>query len=216
MYPSHMREFEVLRTPGGFTHAAATIPNLEQWSDADRFEPITEPLVGGNLTNTYRLQGPALDLPPARGLLFVGDAVATLNPMAGRYLALALAHVQHLLTVLDDPAADLLDASLSLDVWAERHIRPWYLDHVRWDRTLLGRFSGRDLDLTEPIPSDVICAAVAVDPSIGPLVGQYLGMVAGPDVLDPAQARVRDLLRSGWRPAPVGPTVEELTASVTA
>lgn len=213
-YPSHVREFDILRTSSGFDRAAAAIPNLAPWSDPYRFEPITEPLVGGHLTNTYRLQGPALDLPPARGVLFVGDAVATLNPMAGRYLALAFPQVQHLLAVLDDPTKDLVDASLALDLWAEQHIRPWFLDHVEWDGTLLRRFAGGELDLDQPIPSDVICAAAAADPSIGPLVGQYLGMVAGPDVLDPARDRVLALLRAGWRPQPVGPTVEEFTAPV--
>jgi 2-polyprenyl-6-methoxyphenol hydroxylase-like FAD-dependent oxidoreductase len=210
-YPSRAPEFEVLRTPAGFARAAAAVPGLAPWTDPGRFAPITEPLVGGNLTNTYRTQGPALGLPPARGLLFVGDRVATLNPQAGRYLALALPQVQHLLAVLDDPGSDFVDASLALDLWAEERIRPWYLDHVRWDRALLRRFAGADLDLAQPIPSDVICAAAAVDPSITPLAGQYNGMIAGPEVLDPARERVLALLRSGWRPAQQGPSAAELT-----
>jgi 2-polyprenyl-6-methoxyphenol hydroxylase-like FAD-dependent oxidoreductase len=211
-FPTSASDTALLRTEAGFDRAAAAVPNLAPWADPDRFEPITGPLVGGNLTNTYRLQGPALGLPPARGLLFVGDAVATLNPVAGRYLSLALPHVQHLLAVLDDPTKDVFDASLALDLWAEENIRPWYLDHVRWDRTMLHRFAGGRLDLTEPIPSDVICAAAAVDPSIAPLAGQYVGMTAGPDVLDPAQGRVRALLQQGWQPPTVGPALADLAA----
>ncbi|GAA3811138.1 FAD-dependent oxidoreductase [Nocardioides panacisoli] len=205
-YPSHDPAFGALRTEGGFATASHLIPNLRNWTDPDVFEPVTDVLVGGHLTNTYRLQGPALGLPPATGLVFVGDAVLTTNPAAGRNLALLIPQVRHLLASLDDPEQDLDDASLALDSWAEQHLRPWYLDHVRWDRTLLERFDGRDIDLAERIPSDVICAAAEVDESLRPYVGMYLGMGAGPDVLDAAEPRVRELLGEGWRPRTPGPT----------
>jgi len=215
-YPSNAAEFAALRTTAGFERAVAAIPALAAFVDDDRFAPITDVLVGGNLTNTYRLQGPALGRPPARGLFFLGDAVATLNPAAGRYLALALPHAQQLVAALDGPDPDLDGASRRLDDWAEANIRPWFEDHVRWDRSLLRRFAGEGLDLTEPIPSDVICAAVAVEPSLAPLVGPYLGMLAPPSVLDAAQERVRALLAQGWRPPLTGPTAADITALVSA
>ena len=162
-------------------------PEPDPLTYPDRFEPITDALVGGHLTNTYRLQGPALGLPPATGLYFVGDAVMTTNPAACRNLALLLPHVQHFLASLDDPQQDLHDASLALDAWSEQHLRPWYLDHAHWDRTLLRRFAGEDLDLTDRIPSDVICAAIEVDDSLKPYVGMYSGMVAGPEILEPVE-----------------------------
>lgn len=215
-FPTSARDTTLLRTEAGFDRAAAAVPNLAPWADPVRFEPLTGPLVGAHLTNTYRLQGPALGLPPAHGLLFLGDAVATMNPLAGRYLSLALPQVLHLLAVLDDPTNDLFDASLGLDLWAEQNIRPWYLDHVRWDRTMLHRFAGGRIDVAEPIPSDVICAAAAVDPSIAPLAGQYSAMTAGPAVLAPAEQRVRDLLRQGWQPPSVGPRLAEIGGVVPA
>jgi 2-polyprenyl-6-methoxyphenol hydroxylase-like FAD-dependent oxidoreductase len=175
-YPAATLEFAALRTNAGFDRAVAAIPALAPFCDSERFAPLTDVLVGGNLTNTYRLQGPALGLPPARGLFFLGDAIATFNPIAGRYLGLALQHAQQLLAALDEPGQDVVDR----------------------------------------IPSDVICAAAAVDPSIRPFVGMYLGMVAGPDVLDPAEGRVRALLEGGWRPALVGPTAAELTTLIAA
>lgn len=213
-YPSRDPAFDALRTTAGFDVATSLIPNLAHWTDPTAFEPLTDALVGGHLTNTYRLQGPALGLPPATGLFFVGDAVMTTNPAAGRNLALLLPHVRHFLESLDDPEQDLDDASLALDSWAEQHLRPWYLDHVRWDRTLLRRFEGHDVDLVEPIPSDVICAAAEVDESLKPYVGMYLGMVAGPDVLAGAEPRVRELLAEGWRPATPGPTRSELAEAL--
>jgi len=215
-YPSAAAEFSALRTNAGFDRAAAAIPALAPFTEDVRFAPITDVLVGGNLTNTYRLQGPALGRPPAHGLFFLGDAVATLNPAAGRYLGLALPHAQQLIGALDEPEVDLDGASRRLDVWAEKNIRPWFEDHVEWDRSLLRRFVGEDLDLDEHIPSDVICAAAGVDPSLFPLVGPYLGMLAPPAVLDAAQDRVRALLAQGWRPTIVGPTAADITALVSA
>lgn len=214
-YPSAAEEFATLRTNQGQDRACRVIPNLTSWTDPEHFEPITDALVGGHLTNTYRLQGPALGLPPARGLYFVGDAVMTTNPAAGRNLALLLPHVQHFLASLDDLAQDLDDASLALDAWAEQHLRPWYLDHVRWDRTLLRRFAGEDIDLTERIPSDVIVAAAEVDESLKPYAGMYGGMVAGPEILDAAEPRVRVLLAEGWRPNTPGPVRAELAEVMT-
>lgn len=213
-YPSHDAAFGALRTEGGFATAAHLIPNLTRWTDPDAFEPVTDVLVGGHLTNTYRLQGPALGLPPATGLFFVGDAVLTTNPAAGRNLALLIPHVRHLLGSLDDPEQDLDDASLALDSWAEQHLRPWYLDHVRWDQTLIERFEGHDIDLDERIPSDVICAAAEVEESLHPYVGMYFGMVTGPDILDAAEPRVRELLTEGWRPSTPGPTRSELAEAL--
>jgi 2-polyprenyl-6-methoxyphenol hydroxylase-like FAD-dependent oxidoreductase len=213
-YPSDAEEFAVLRTNAGQQRACEVIPNLVPWTDPERFEPITDALVGGRLTNTYRHQGPALGLPPARGLYFVGDAVMTTNPAAGRNLALLLPHVQHFLASLDDPEQDLDDASLALDAWAEQHLRPWYLDHAHWDRTLLRRFAGHDLDLEDRIPSDVICAAAEVDESLRPYAGMYGGMVTGPDILDAAEPRVRELLAEGWRPKTPGPTGAELAEAM--
>jgi 2-polyprenyl-6-methoxyphenol hydroxylase-like FAD-dependent oxidoreductase len=215
-YPTHAEEFASLRTNAGLERAARLIPVLAPWTVPDRFDPISDALVGGHLTNTYRLQGSALGLPPARGLYFVGDAVMTTNPAAGRNLALLLPHVQHFLASLDDPEQDLDDASLALDAWAEQHLRPWYRDHAHWDRTLLSRFAGEDIDLADRIPSDVICAASDVDDSIKPNVGMYSGMTTGPEILDPVEDRVRELLRDGWRPKLPGPTGAELAEAMRA
>jgi 2-polyprenyl-6-methoxyphenol hydroxylase-like FAD-dependent oxidoreductase len=214
-YPLQADEFRTLRTEAGFERAARAIPNLAPWVEPGRFEPITNVMVGGNLTNTYRRQGPALGVPPARGLFFVGDTVLTTNPAGGRNVALLLGQVQHLLGVLDDPGRSLVDASLALDTWAEQNLRPWFLDHVHKDRTQLERFAGRDIDLDERIPSDVICAAAEVDESLRPIVGIYQGMLAGPEVLNAAEGTVRALLEQGWRPTMHGPTGAELAALLT-
>jgi hypothetical protein len=44
----------------------------------------------------------------------------------------------------------------------------------------------------------------------------YSGMVAGPDILDAAEPRVRELLAEGWRPKAPGPTGPELAEAMRA
>ena len=62
-YPSNAEELATLRTNDGQDRACRIIPNLNPWTNPNRFEPFTDALIGGHLTNTYRLQGPASDSP---------------------------------------------------------------------------------------------------------------------------------------------------------
>ena|SRR6476660_6710610 len=81
---------------------------------------------------------------------------------------------------------------------------------------MLRRWAGADVDLTKPLPSDLIVAAAAADPSLMPLVGPYLGMRALPASLDPLQPRVRQIYADGWRPpVPEGPTRDQLVQMIT-
>jgi hypothetical protein len=119
-------------------------------------------------------------------------------------------------TLLELMAGDRHGAAAQLDEWCAQNIKPWYRDHVYWDATLLRRFRGEDLDVDAQIPSDVICAAGEVDPSLAPMVMAYQAMFGTPDVLRPAQERVREILRTGWRPALAdGPSRDELAAVIT-
>lgn len=208
--PSDAAELATLRTAGGFTRAVSAVPHTARWADPAAHEAITEVQVGGNLTNTYRLQGPALGLPPAAGLYYLGDSVCTLNPANGRSLAL---HVPHAKFFLDQVGGDPTDVSLALDQWAEEHIRPWWADHVLTDASLLRRFHGEHVSPDEPLPSDVIAAAAAVHPEWMPIVGPFGGMLAGPDVLDQLREPVAQMLRDGWTPPVEGPSRAELAGT---
>ena len=96
------------------------------------------------------------------------------------------------------------------------HIKPWFDNHVYWDADLIRRWSGQDVDLTRPLPPDLIMAAGQADPEIAKAAGPYQAMLAPPSSLDAVQARARDIYAAGWRPpAPVGPTRDELAALVT-
>jgi hypothetical protein len=90
-------------------------------------------------------------------------------------------------------------------------------DHVHWDAELIRRWSGHDVDLTRPLPSDLIVAAAQADPGMLTVVGPYLAMLTPPASLGAVQARAREIYASGWRPPiPPGPSREELAALVTA
>jgi flavin-dependent dehydrogenase len=148
------------------------------------------------------------------GLVFVGDAVCTTNPAAGRGISLGLRQARALGHLIADGVDDL---AARFEAWCDENIRPWYEDHVYWDATLLRRFRGADLDLDARIPSDVICAAAEVDPEILPAARAYLGMLTGPAVLRPVEERARAVLRTGWRPRLAdGPTGAELAAAIAA
>jgi 2-polyprenyl-6-methoxyphenol hydroxylase-like FAD-dependent oxidoreductase len=202
---SEDEELAQLRHPAAYEAAVAAIPHLAEWTEPGRFEPCTEVMPGGGLSNTFR--GQARDI---TGLYFVGDSVSTTNPAAGRGVSLGLLQAQALHGML---AHDRHGAAGELGQWCEQNIRPWYDDHVYWDATLLRRWRGEDLDLDAPIPSDVICAAGEVDPSLASMIMPYLAMIATPAVLQPAQERVREILRTGWRPRLAdGPSRDDLAA----
>lgn len=211
--PSDAGEIAALRDDEAFLRAVRAIPHTAPWADADAHEPITPVHVGTNLTNTYRLQGPALGLPPARGLVFLGDSVCTLNPANGRSLALHVPHAKVFLDHLPGVGDDATDLSLLLDQWAEEHIRPWWADHVLTDGSLLRRFHGEPLSADEPLPSDVIFAAGEVHPEWMPIIGPCAGMHAGPAVIDQLREPVAQMLREGWRPPVEGPRLPELVAA---
>jgi len=200
-----------LRLNDCFDAAAASIPNLAPWTDPERFEPITDVLAGGGLTNTYRGQLDEEGRVPLSGLFFVGDTVSTTNPAAGRGVSLGLSQANLLMDLLTENGKSHDDVTQRFDLWCTDNIKPWYEDHVYWDMTLLRRFAGEDIDIEGRIAGDVICAAAAVDPSIMSAAGPYMGMLACPSILTTVEERARAVLRTGWRPPyATGPDRDEV------
>ena len=199
-----------------FQQVAAATPNLAPWIDPDRFVPITDVRAGSNLINRYRGQRSATGT-VTPGVLFVGDAVCTTNPAAGRGVALGMQQARQLVTLLEEDRV-AADAAAAFDDWCHVYLRPWFDDHVHWDAAELARFRGEDLDLEARIPSDIVCACAQIDPTIMAAAGPYLGMLAGPSVLDQVQDKALAVLRTGWRPpyaeAPKREQIAELSLAV--
>jgi 2-polyprenyl-6-methoxyphenol hydroxylase-like FAD-dependent oxidoreductase len=206
--------FVGLRDTAVFDRVAAHIPNLAPWVDPARYEPITDPMPGGGLANTYQSVLDEAGRCALPGLLFVGDAVLTTNPQAGRGISTGFAQARTLLRLLARET-DLASVAVEFDAWATTNLRPWFDDHVYWDATLLRRWAGADIELDARIPSDVVSAAAEVDPAITPAAMAYNSMTALPGVLDPFQERARAVLRTGWRPPiAAGPSRADLARLV--
>jgi flavin-dependent dehydrogenase len=205
------RGLAALRTEAAFEAAVRAIPALAGWVAPGRARPITPVLPGGRLYNSYRGQLNDAGRVALDGLIYAGDSVCTTNPAAGRGVTTSLLQAQHLIRLLEEHGRDFTSCSLAFDHWCARHIKPWFDDHVRWDTDLIRRWSGQDVDLTRPLPSDLIIAAAAADPELVNVVGPFLAMLTLPGSLDTVQARAREIYVSGWRPpVPDGPSREEL------
>ena len=200
-----------LRDDAVFKAAVRAIPLLAEWVDPDRSLPISTVLTGGRLYNGYRGQLDASGRPVISGMISVGDAVCTTTPLAGRGVALSFIQAQQLLRDLHDHPGDFHSATLQFDSWCERHIRPWFDDHRDADAERVRRWSGADVDLTRPLPSDLVVAAAEGDPGLSDVVGPYSRMDALPASLAAIEPRARALYAGGWRPRlPDGPSHDEL------
>ncbi len=209
------RSFTGLREVAAFEAAAAAVPLLAAWTDPERAAPITGVLPGGRLYNSYCGQLDERGAVPLPGLVFVGDAVCTTNPSAGRGVATSLMQARQLLALLDEDATDPESCTRAFDAWCAGAIRPWFDDHVTCDAGLAARWAGADVDLDRPLPADLIGAAVEVEPSLMRVVGPYQAMQALPGTLAEVEPRVHEIYAGGWRPpVPAGPTRAELAELV--
>jgi 2-polyprenyl-6-methoxyphenol hydroxylase-like FAD-dependent oxidoreductase len=208
--PTADAELKTLRFDAAFDAACRAIPALAEWTDPARAEPTSGVFVGGALRNVYRRQ---VDVP---GLVAVGDVVATTTPTRGRGIAMACMQVRALLGLLD-AGADPCTVAQPFGAWCDDEIEPWVVDHIAIDGGMARRWQGEDLDLSGPLTSDLIAAAVEADPRIEPFSTGYFTMTALPETLRPAEPFARAVYDGGWRsPYSPGPTRDELVAVIEA
>jgi 2-polyprenyl-6-methoxyphenol hydroxylase-like FAD-dependent oxidoreductase len=211
------RPLAALRTRAAFDAATRAVPALAAWTDPGRSRPITPVLPGGRLYNSYQGQLNGAGRVALDGLIYAGDSVCTTNPAAGRGVTTSLQQARQLIGLLGEHGRDFTSCSVAFDHWCAGHIKPWFDDHVYWDADLIRRWSGQDVDLTRPLPPDLIMAAAQADPEIAKAAGPYQAMLALPSSLDAVQARAQDIYATGWHPPkPPGPTRDELADLVTA
>lgn len=202
--PTQDAALKGLRVETAFDAALRAIPALAEWTEPDRAHPTSGVLVGGALRNVYRRQA------GTPGLVAVGDAVATTTPTRGRGIAMAFTQVSALLALLDG-GADPVTVAEPFGAWCQANVEPWVADHIAIDGGMVRRWQGEDLDLSTPLTSDLIAAAVDADPRIGPYAGGYFAMTALPETLRPAEPLARAVYEGGWRsPYAPGPTRAEL------
>jgi 2-polyprenyl-6-methoxyphenol hydroxylase-like FAD-dependent oxidoreductase len=205
-----------LRHDAVFEAAVSAIPALADWIDPNRSVPMTPVLPGGRLYNRYRGQLDDSGQPALTGLISVGDSVCTTTPLAGRGVALAFMQAREMVRLLEHDVRDISSVTTEFDAWCTQHIEPWFTDHRYVDTERVRRWSGEDVDLRRPLPSDLIVAAADADPRLNDIVGPYVTMDAPPVSLAPAELRAREIYATGWRPRPaVGPTLDELRSVVS-
>jgi hypothetical protein len=167
-------------------------------------------MAGGALRNTYHQQR---GLP---GLVAVGDAVTTTAPTAGRGVAMAFLQVDQMLRLLD-AGADVATVAEPFGAWSDEQMLPWVLDHVTMDEAAAQRWQGHDVDLTRPLPSDLVVAAAEVEPRLSELTMPYVSMAALPSSLATAEPLARAVYESGWRPPHAeGPSRDRLVELIRA
>jgi hypothetical protein len=149
------------------------------------------------------------------GLVFVGDAVATTTPTFGRGVTTTLLQAQRLLQLIDEHDTDAAAVGESFDAWCTEQIKPWVDDHVHMDEATRRRWAGEEIDLSQPLPSDLILAAAEKDRSLFGATFGYMTMSALPASLRDIEPGARALYDTGWRPpfAP-GPTRDELAGLI--
>jgi 2-polyprenyl-6-methoxyphenol hydroxylase-like FAD-dependent oxidoreductase len=217
MRQSHDQELKGLRHDAGYDAACAAIPGLAAWTDPDRAEPLASVFPGGSLLNHYRGQRRTDGQPLLSGLVVVGDAVATTTPNFGRGVTMAFMQCERLLAGLETHERDLDALRDAFDAWCDAVIAPWVRDHITIDTARLGRWRGEDVDLSQPLPSDLVLAAATQDPGIAAGLMPYVTMAGGARALDPVRPAAKRVYESGWRPAySEGPTRDELVRIVSA
>ena len=202
--PTADAALKALRFEAAFEAACRAIPALAEWTDPARARPTSNVLVGGALRNVYHRPT------STPGLVAAGDSVATTTPTRGRGIAMAYLQVAALLALLDD-GTDHSTVGEAFGAWCDRNIEPWVADHIAIDGGTVRRWHGEDLDLSRPLTSDLIAAAVEADPRIGQHAAGYFAMTALPETLRPAEPLARAVYQTGWRPAYApGPTRDQL------
>lgn len=137
--------------------------------------------------------------------------MATTTPTFGRGITTTLLQAQQLLRLIDEHGTDTGAIGESFDAWCTEQIKPWVDDHVQMDEATQRRWAGQDVDLSQPLPSDLILAAAEADPAIRVAISGYLAMTALPSSLRAVEPRARALYTNGWRPRLAqGPSRNEL------
>ena len=206
--PTADPELKALRFEPAFDAACRALPAVSDWVSPARARSTSRVMVGGALRNVYR---PQLGVP---GLVAVGDSVATTTPTRGRGIAMACLQLRGLLDLLDG-GADPVTVAEPFGAWCDQQVQPWVVDHVAIDTGAVRRWQGEEVDLSQPLTTDLVAAAAAADPRIMEHAGGYFSMTALPATLAPAEPLARAVFESGWRPPyAAGPTRDELVAII--
>ena len=204
------KELAALRHETVWDAVVPQIPAVAEWIGSERSSVMGPPSAGNAGRNTYRRQPHEVT-----GLLAIGDAVCTTNPMGARGISLGIASAVAAANVITEHNPERWAPELEL--WSETNVRPWFDDQVEADAAMLRRWAGEPIDLTRRLPVDIVAATAEADPEIMRAVGPYNLMATTSAGLGPIRERAREVLATGWRPtSPDSPSRSELAELVRA
>jgi 2-polyprenyl-6-methoxyphenol hydroxylase-like FAD-dependent oxidoreductase len=144
MAPPRCTELRVLRHAWAFEAVAASIPMLAPWVDPANATPLTDPKVMAGHTNVRR--HPVVDGEPlALGVLAVGDALCTTNPMYGWGASLALTYAFAAVDAVVAHHDDLHAMALVYDAAVAPEADDAFRESAAADRTRLYRQRGEEV-----------------------------------------------------------------------
>jgi flavin-dependent dehydrogenase len=216
-------ELKAAHTTDGFERALARIPNVADWVDPERSEPLGPAVPMAGIHNMLTL------VSGISGLVAIGDAVCTTDPSFGRGAAIALAAAFELGDAVADSAGDVDAIGERYDAWFVSEVLPWHADAVRSDRgrtamweaaiaSSRATLSGDPPQAPRSPPSPegslppVHPSAVAAAGLTGPDVEVWRAFVAYAGLLAPPASlmtediveRVRRMTAEGWTPPDPG------------
>jgi len=143
--PPGDQELKILRHAAAFDAAAATMPALHSWTNADTATPITGVLPMGSLQNTLRsfVDG----RPPTIGLISVGDALVHTDPVFALGLSFGLVQAGELVAALEEHGSDLESVALAFDAAVRGSIAERYENARAVDELRLRAWQGEAVDV---------------------------------------------------------------------
>ena len=147
-----------IRVPELFTAFASSVPLSAAWLAVG--DPNTPVTTMARIENRHR-SFVDVDGPIVAGLVAVGDAALHTNPTLGRGISLALAHAQHLASVMAEHAADPVAFAQRFHEWTEEHLVGWFDGQVAADAVALQRLEAGLRGVRVAPPTDAMSTFVA-------------------------------------------------------
>ena len=210
--PPRDRELKVLRDAPGFMAAAQFFPQLREWVDPDRCEPVTDV---STMAARNRLRKYAIGKRPiALNYLAIGDTRCLTNPAWGWGMSAVMVQARALAEALERQPHDAVARALLFEEMIGGQTEAWFLGSVAQDRYRTHMWS--ETPITAPTEYDLLAEmfwktvvpAAQIDMrcfwttvrTFG-FLQTFSDMLEMHDVFEHA----RELERSGRTPKPAGP-----------
>lgn len=123
-----------LISDSGFASFLSQVPLTAPWLAAG--EPISKIRTMARVENRYRRLVDD-DGPIVTGMVLVGDSCLHTNPTAGRGVSLAMAHAEHLASMVD--VVTTAGGAVAFDEWTAANVGTWYGPQAGADASLVRR-----------------------------------------------------------------------------